>query len=225
MTEKNQIKIYKDLQGENEVWAAKTREVLVKHNICMVNIIGSPGCGKTTLLEKTNSLLAKKLRFAVLEGDVETARDAERLHAQGIRTSQLLTSGACHLEAKLVHYALLDLPLDRLDLVIVENVGNLVCPAEFDIGEHAKIAVLSVTEGEDKPIKYPLLFSEAACILITKTDLLPYLPYKLEACLSFVRQVNADAPIIQVASVKDFGLQTWIDWLIATRNHAQTNPH
>jgi hydrogenase nickel incorporation protein HypB len=225
MTEKNTVKIYKDLQGENEVWAAKTREVLKKNKICMVNIIGSPGCGKTTLLEKSGQSLAKKMRFAVLEGDVETTRDAERLQAQGILSSQLLTSGACHLEAKLVHYALLDLPLDTLDLVIVENVGNLVCPAEFDIGEHAKIAVLSVTEGEDKPIKYPLLFSEAACILITKTDLLPYLPYKLEACLDFIRQVNPSAPIIQAAPLKGLGMQQWIDWLIATKNHAQTDKH
>jgi hydrogenase nickel incorporation protein HypB len=225
MTEKTTVKIYKDLQGQNELWAAKTRIVLQQNKICMVNIIGSPGCGKTTLLEKSGDLLAQKMRFAVLEGDVETARDAERLHARGILSHQLLTSGACHLEAKLVHYALLDLPIKELDLVIVENVGNLVCPAEFDIGEHAKIAVLSVTEGEDKPIKYPLLFSEAACILVTKTDLLPYLPYNLEACIGFIRQVNASAPIIQVSPLNGQGMQEWLDWLIGAHRNAQTSPH
>ncbi|MDD5675732.1 MAG: hydrogenase nickel incorporation protein HypB, partial [Chitinivibrionales bacterium] len=134
--------------------------------------------------------------------------------------SQLFTSGACHLEAKLVHHALLDLPLKDLDLVIVENVGNLVCPAEFDIGEHDKIAVLSVSEGEDKPIKYPLLFTEASLVLITKTDLLPYLPYNLEACLGFVRQVNPAAKIIQISSLKAEGMQQWTDWLLS---HAQTD--
>lgn len=207
------IKVYKDLQGENEVWAAKTRTVLAEKKIGMINIIGSPGCGKTTLLEKIGSLLQARLPFAVLEGDVETTRDAERLDQKGITVSQLLTSGACHLEAKLVHYALLDLPLDTLRLVVVENVGNLVCPAEFDVGEHAKIAVLSVTEGEDKPIKYPLLFSEAKAVLITKTDLLPYIPYDIDACENYIRQVNPSVPIFRLSTLNGVGMQEWLDWL------------
>lgn len=207
------IRVYKDLMGENDRWAAETRSLLRKHNITMINIIGSPGCGKTTLLERTAPGLAGRKRFAVLEGDVETTRDAERLAALNVHVSQLLTSGACHLEAKLVHHALLDLPLDNLDLVIVENVGNLVCPAEFDIGENMKIAVLSVTEGEDKPLKYPLLFRESKVVLLTKTDLLPHLEFNVDRCLGFIRRVNPGLRILQVSARTGAGLSQWLDLL------------
>ncbi len=184
MSELN-IKVYRDLMGANDEWAQKTREVLSQKGLAMLNLIGSPGSGKTTLLENMVERLAGRLSFAVLEGDVETTRDAERLHALGIPVSQLLTGGACHLEAKLVHHALLDLPLDDIDIVIVENVGNLVCPAEFDVGEDAKVAVLSVTEGEDKPMKYPLLFRECGATVVTKTDLLPHVSFDIAFCLNY----------------------------------------
>jgi hydrogenase nickel incorporation protein HypB len=212
-----EIKVYRDLMGANEEWAQKTRDVLKEKNITMVNIIGSPGAGKTALLEKTHALLAPDVRFAVLEGDVETTKDAERLAPLNIPVAQLLTDGACHLEAKLVHYALLDLPLDELDLVIVENVGNLVCPAEFDIGEKVKIAVLSVTEGEDKALKYPLLFREAASVVVSKVDLLPHIPYNLDACLSAIKQINAQAPIFTLSSYKGDGMEAWVKWLKSIR--------
>lgn len=208
-----EIKVYKDLMGANEEWAAKTRDLLAENGLRMLNIIGSPGCGKTALLEKTVSLYGSKLRLAVLEGDVETTRDAERLDALEIPTSQLLTGGACHLEAKLVHHALVDLPLDRIDVVIVENVGNLVCPAEFDVGETAKVAVLSVTEGEDKPLKYPLLFHEAGAVVLTKTDLLPYLSFEMDSCIEFIRRANASAPIFQLSARSGDGMDAWMDWL------------
>jgi len=207
------IKVYKDLMGANDEWAAKTREVLQEKNLRMVNVIGSPGAGKTTLLEGMASRMAGQLRFAVLEGDVETTRDAERLAALNVPVSQLLTGGACHLEAKLVHHALLDLPLDELDMVIVENVGNLVCPAEFDIGEHAKIGVLSVTEGEDKPIKYPLLFQTSKAVVLTKTDLLPHLPFDIEACVGFLKDTNDSAEIFQVSATTGDGMDAWAKWL------------
>jgi hydrogenase nickel incorporation protein HypB len=199
--------------GANEEWAAKTRSLLEEKGILMLNIIGSPGSGKTALLEKTATTMADKLRFAVLEGDVETTRHAERLDALDVPVSQLLTSGACHLEAKLVHHALLDLDLDRLDLVIVENVGNLVCPAEFDVGEHAKVAVLSTTEGEDKPLKYPLLFREARAVLLTKIDLLPHLQYNIDTCLTALRQINPDIPVLQISSVTGTGIDQWTQWI------------
>jgi hydrogenase nickel incorporation protein HypB len=207
------IKVYKDLMGENEKWAAETRKLLAEKNIMMINIIGSPGCGKTTLLERMVHELGGSVKFAVLEGDCETTRDAERIAKLNIEASQLLTKGACHLEAKLVHYALKDLALDDLDMVIVENVGNLVCPAEFDIGELAKIAVLSITEGEDKPKKYPLLFTEAKAVLVSKMDLLPHLDFDIDACLEDIRQVNSEVPIFQVSAKTGDGFTDWLSWL------------
>jgi hydrogenase nickel incorporation protein HypB len=212
MTKLN-IKIYRNLMGANDQWAARTRALLKKHHVIMLNLIGSPGAGKTRLLEKTVRALSKTCRFAVLEGDVETTHDAERLARLGCRVSQLLTGGACHLEAKLVHYALRDLPLKKLDLVVVENVGNLVCPAEFDIGEHAKVAILSVTEGEDKPVKYPTLFREAKAVVLTKMDLLPHLPFNLKTCRAYLRQVNAATPVFQVSAQTGLGMAAWIKWL------------
>ncbi|MFC1498945.1 hydrogenase nickel incorporation protein HypB [Verrucomicrobiota bacterium] len=207
------IKVYKDLMGENEKWAEQTRALLRENNIKMLNLIGSPGAGKTTLLESIADKLSGKMRFAVLEGDVETTRDAERIAALNIPASQLLTNGACHLEAKLVHYALKDLPLNQLDLVIVENVGNMVCPAEFDIGETAKVAVLSVTEGEDKPIKYPLLFREAGSVVMTKTDLLPHIPFNIEVCEDYIRKVNCKIPVFQTSAKSQENMNDWIEWI------------
>lgn len=207
------VKVYKDLMGENEKWAQETRGLLADKHVCMINFIGSPGCGKTTLLERMVSDSERSMRLAVLEGDVETTRDADRIAAMNILASQLLTGGACHLEAKLVHYALKDLPLDELDVVVVENVGNLVCPAEFDIGEMGKIAFLSVTEGEDKPGKYPLLFHEAKAIIITKIDLLPHLDFDMDACLEDARKINGFAPIFQVSAKTGEGLDDWMKWL------------
>ena len=210
------IKVYRDLMGANEEWAEKTRALLQEKSIRMLNLIGSPGCGKTTMLEAASSRLAEKLRIAVLEGDVETTRDAERLAALKIQVSQLLTGGACHLEAKLVHFALKDLSIDKLDLVFVENVGNLVCPAEFDVGEHAKIAFLSVTEGEDKPLKYPLLFRESRAVVLTKTDLLPHLDFDLDTCLKNIAAINAELPVFRISSKSGEGIDDLIEWIIKT---------
>ena len=211
------IKVYRDLMGENEKWAVRTRELLTEKNLKMINIIGSPGCGKTTLLENSAKRLEGKIRFAVLEGDVETTRDAERLHAMNVPVSQLLTGGACHLEAKLVYHALRDLPLDELDVIIVENVGNLVCPAEFDIGEHAKIAALSVTEGEDKPIKYPLLFRESKAVVLTKVDLLPHLTFDIDACVKYIRRINGDIPVMKLSAANGTGMDEWTEYLVRKR--------
>lgn len=210
---RKEIRVYQNLMGENEKWAEKTRQLLKEHQIVMFNFIGSPGCGKTALLERMADTLKGTVRFAVLEGDVETTRDAERLQAKNIVVSQLLTGGSCHLEAKLVYHALADLPLDSLDMVVVENVGNLVCPAEFDIGEHAKLAVLSITEGEEKPLKYPLLFTEASAVILTKTDLLPHLSFDINTCKEHVKRINAHIPIFEISSYTDCGIEKWNEWV------------
>jgi len=207
------IRVYRDLMGANAEWAGKTRRLLDKKGVVMLNLIGSPGSGKTALLERLGSGLSE-FRFAVLEGDLETTRDAERLDRLDVRVSQLLTGGACHLEAKLVHHALRDLPLGELDIVFVENVGNLVCPAEFDIGEAAKVAVLSVTEGEDKPLKYPLLFRQAKAVLLTKSDLLPHIRFNLDECLGFLHSVNPRIRIIKTSALSGEGINEWLGWLL-----------
>jgi hydrogenase nickel incorporation protein HypB len=208
-----EIKVYRDLMGANEEWAAKTRELLAEKGVTMINLIGSPGSGKTTLLEGLHEQLGASLPFAVLEGDVETTKDAERIQALGVPVSQLLSGGSCHLEAKMVYHALLDMDLDRLELVVVENVGNMVCPAEFDIGEHAKIAVLSIAEGDEKPLKYPLLFRESKAVVLTKVDLLPYVPFDMSACRGGIEQIHASLPVFEVSALKGEGLDAFVTWL------------
>lgn len=210
-----EIKVYRDLMGANDEWAARTRALLAEKKLPMINIIGSPGSGKTTLLEATARFSKGRIRFAVLEGDVATTRDAERMNAAGVLSYQLITkgSGTCYLSAKLVHHAVKDLPLDELDLVVVENVGNMICPAEFDIGDNCKIAVLSVTEGEEKPLKYPSLFQGATAVVLTKTDLLPHLSFSLKDCLANIRAVHPGTPVFQMAPSRDTGLDSWFEWL------------
>lgn len=209
-----EIKVYRDLTGENDRWAGEIRELLANHGVRMLNLIGSPGSGKTTLLERMTRPLSGNISMAVLEGDIETTRDAQRLHALGVPVSQLLSGGACHLEARMVYKALCDFDLTGIDLVIVENVGNMVCPAEFDIGEAAKIAVLSVTEGEDKPLKYPLLYREAAAVVITKTDLLPHLETDLAAYLEHLREVNAGLPVFTVSAFSGENMDSLASWIV-----------
>jgi hydrogenase nickel incorporation protein HypB len=212
------FKVYREILGESSRTAEDTRALLAGKNIIMINIIGSPGCGKTSLIERMASDAGPQIRFAVLEGDVETTKDAERLAARNVQVSQLITGGGCHLEAKMVYKALDELDLASVKIVIVENVGNLVCPAEFDIGEHAKVAALSVTEGEDKPLKYPLLFREAKCCIITKTDLLPHLTYDIEKCEAYIREVNATLPIFRISAKTGEGVSRFTEWMMKLGN-------
>lgn len=202
------IDVQKAVMAADQDYARKIQSKLASKGILMINMIGSPGSGKTTLLEKT--LGNYGLRVAVIEGDVETERDAERIRATGAPSIQINTNGGCHLEANWVDSTLDQLPLDDIDVIFVENVGNLVCPAEFDIGEDFKVAISSVPEGPDKPLKYPLLFTEAAAVILTKTDLLPYVEFDEELYWGDVNKLNPKAATVKVSSSKGEGLDAWI---------------
>ncbi len=192
-------------------YAQKIRGEMRKRGILLLNLIGSPGSGKTTLLERT--LVGLDLRCAVIEGDVATDRDARRIQAAGAPCVQINTNGGCHLEANTIDGTLARLPLDDLDVIFVENVGNLVCPAEFDLGEDYKVAVSSLPEGSDKPLKYPLLFSEAGAVVLTKIDLKPYIDFDEALYWDDATRLNPRARRLRVSSVSGEGLQYWLKML------------
>lgn len=203
-----------NLLHANQHLADDNRAHFDKHGIYCVNIMSGPGAGKTSLLEKTLVALKVDWQVAVIEGDMTTQLDAERLRATGVPVVAINTGRACHLDAKMVHGGLHQLGnLDQLDCLIVENVGNLVCPAEFEVGEHCKVALLSITEGEDKPLKYPLMFHEANCIVVTKLDLAPYLDIDLAQLEANLQDVNPKAPVFWISSKTGVGVVDWLRWL------------
>lgn len=207
-----------NLLHANQHLAARNRDRFDAAGVACLNVMSSPGSGKTALLEAALPLLTQDLRIAIVEGDMTTQLDADRLRACGVPVIAINTGRACHLDAKMVNGGLMQLerdfaPLAEFDLVIVENVGNLVCPAEFEVGEHAKVALLSVTEGEDKPLKYPLMFQEADCLLITKTDLAPYLDMDCDRILQNVRQLNPDVDALEVSAKSFAGIESWVHWV------------
>ena len=206
------IKVLKNVLAANDQVASRNREQLAAKKITAINFISAPGAGKTSLLEKTIPAL-KQFRLGVLEGDIATTRDGDRIAKLGVPVVQLLTGGACHLEAPLVQRGLGELNLDALDLVLIENVGNIACPAEFDLGENAKVGILSVTEGHDKPGKYPLLFHEVSALVLNKVDLLPYTNFDYDEFLRDFRKLNANAPIFQVSCRTGQGIGEWTHWL------------
>jgi hydrogenase nickel incorporation protein HypB len=212
------INVMTDVLEANDRIAAANSEVFKKHRNLVVNLMSSPGAGKTTLLEKTAEALKGKLRLGVIAGDIETTRDAERLQKHELPVVQLTTGSACHLDANMVASALPHIDLSKLDILIIENVGNLVCPAEFKLGEDCKIMMLSVTEGDEKPLKYPLMFRESALLLINKIDLLKYTNFKLEEAKANARKVHPDLEIIDISCTTGQGISEWIDW-ISQRYH------
>ncbi|MDZ7804253.1 hydrogenase nickel incorporation protein HypB [Thiohalophilus sp.] len=211
---KSAVTVLQSLLSENDHQAMHNRQHFDKHGVLAINLMSSPGSGKTALLEATIDALADRYRIAVIEGDLETENDAERIRARGVTAIQIATGSACHLDAHMVHDALHQLNLADYDLIFIENVGNLVCPASFDLGHHHNITLLSVTEGDDKPAKYPVMFRAADLMLLTKTDLLAVLddfdPQKAEQCL---RQLANPAPMLSLSATRQQGLEAWFDWL------------
>lgn len=205
------ISVIKKILDKNDHEAAHNRAHFDKHHVLGINLMSSPGSGKTTLLEYLSGMA--DFKFGVVEGDLETNRDADRLIAKGIKAVQIQTGSACHLDAFMVHKGLHDMPLEDIDVCFVENVGNLVCPASYDVGTHLNIVLVSVPEGEDKIIKYPVMFRSADLILITKTDLLPYFEYDIEAEKKEARKLKPNVDILEVSTKDEKSLQRVVDWI------------
>lgn len=216
-TGSQRIDVLESIFAENDVRADFNRKAFENNSVRAVNLMSSPGSGKTTVLEATLDELAGKIAVGVIEGDIATDLDAAKLGGRGAQISLLNTGngfgGECHLDAPMVNRALQGLDLARLDLVIIENVGNLVCPAEFDVGEHAKAMVYSVTEGDDKPLKYPVMFRAVDVVLLNKIDLVPYLEVDIDSYIARVREVNPTATILPVSARTGIGMTDWFDWL------------
>ncbi len=210
--EKKEIQVRADLLGSNKAVAATIREELSQRGILTLNLISSPGAGKTTLLESLASLLLPEYKMAVIEGDIETERDAERIRAQGIPAWQIMTGGACHLEAKMIGKLFPEIP-PELDFLFIENVGNLVCPASFDLGENIRCVLLSTPEGDDKPKKYPKVFTTSDCLIITKTDLVPLLPFDIERAKKEALEINPVLKTFVVSSLSGSGLDEFVEFL------------
>jgi hydrogenase nickel incorporation protein HypB len=199
--------------SENERAAAELRAEFARNKVFAVNLIGSPGSGKTALLERTLESYDTSRRVAVLTGDIQTDADAERLARYGFPVRQITTAGACHLDARMVRRALEGWDLAAIELLFIENVGNLVCPTSYDLGEAHKIVVLSVTEGEEKPLKYPGIFFKADLMAITKVDLLPYVPFQAHVAEANARRIHPDIEIVRVSSMYKTGLDRWLEWI------------
>ena len=211
-----EIKVVRRVLDVNEKMAGQNRKMFTEKGIFVLNVMSSPGSGKTMTLEKTLVRIAPQIKCAVIVGDICTTNDADRLAVSGVPVVQINTDefgGDCHLAAHVIEKAAGGLDLDNIDLLIVENVGNLVCPAEFDIGEDARVVVLSVTEGEDKPVKYPLMFRQCEVALLNKIDLLPYLDYDKDKAIDYIHQVHPDMPIFEISAQTEEGFEPWLEWL------------
>ncbi|TEX49390.1 MAG: hydrogenase accessory protein HypB [Rhodocyclaceae bacterium] len=215
MSQSRMVQIEQDILSKNNVYAAANRKWFDERGIFALNLVSSPGSGKTTLLCKTIELLKDKVAINVVEGDQQTANDAERIRATGVPAIQINTGKGCHLDGHMVGHAMQRLQPKDESLFLIENVGNLVCPAAFDLGEHHKVAILSVTEGEDKPLKYPDMFAAADVMLLNKCDLLPYLEFDANLAEANARRVNPDLVIFRVSATSGDGMRAWLDWIEA----------
>ncbi|WP_040976590.1 hydrogenase nickel incorporation protein HypB [Necropsobacter massiliensis] len=212
-TEQRLLKVEQAVLGKNNRLAEINRSFFAKQHILALNLVSSPGSGKTTLLTVTLNALKDKRACYVIEGDQQTENDAERIRATGVPAIQVNTGKGCHLDAQMIGNALAKLQPQENSLLFIENVGNLVCPSEFDLGEKAKVVILSVTEGEDKPLKYPHMFAAAQLMILNKTDLLPYLNFDVQKCIAYAKRVNPTLEVIQLSAASGEGLSQWLAWL------------
>jgi hydrogenase nickel incorporation protein HypB len=209
------VTVVRDILAANDRLAAENQALFDRHGVRVVNLMSAPGAGKTTLLERTIAALGKERRIGVIEGDIQTSLDAARIERAGAQAVQINTDGACHLDANMIAAAAMQLDLAALDLLVVENVGNLVCPAEFKVGEHAKAMILSLAEGDDKPAKYPLMFHESRVLLINKMDLAPHVDASADRIEETARQINPSIEVLRVSCRTGEGLEGWYRWLRA----------
>ncbi len=209
----HRVELGQKVLSENLRIAAELRERFDEHGVLCLNLISAPGSGKTSLLERTLELLPKNDRVALLTGDIQTENDATRLKRFGFPVQQITTGGTCHLDARMIERHIADWSLEDIDLLFIENVGNLVCPSSYDLGEDAKIVLLSVTEGEDKPLKYPSIFFKSELMILNKIDLLPYVPFNADAAVENARRVHPEIEIVRVSCTTGEGLDLWVNWL------------
>jgi len=209
-----EIQVNAGILSANDRKALENKKVFNEKGILVINVMGSPGAGKTTVLEKTIDSIVGSVRLAVIEGDIYTSKDAQRIEKHGVPVKQINTGGACHLDAGMISKAIGAFELSDLDLLIIENVGNLVCPVEFDLGEDMKIAVLSITEGDDKPMKYPLLFRQSTAVVINKIDLKDFTDIDMDALRRDISLINPDIQVFEVSARTGQGIMDWADWLL-----------
>lgn len=217
LSQSRMVQIEQDILSKNNQYAEANRRYFAEHGILTFNLVSSPGSGKTALLTRTLTDLKSELSLSVIEGDQQTSQDADRIRETGVKALQVNTGKGCHLDGHMIGHALETLKPEEGSVLFIENVGNLVCPAGFDLGEASKVVILSVTEGEDKPIKYPDMFHAADLMLLNKIDLLPYLNFNVEQCMEFARRVNPGIKILPVSATTGEGLETWYQWVRATR--------
>ncbi|BAE50446.1 hydrogenase nickel incorporation protein HypB [Paramagnetospirillum magneticum] len=222
MSQKRIVQIEKDILSHNDDFAGRNRAWLAEHGVFALNLVSSPGSGKTTLLCRTAEALKGRYPLAVIEGDQQTSFDADRIRATGIPAIQVNTGKGCHLDAHMVESAMAKLNVADDSVLFIENVGNLVCPAAFDLGEAYKVAILSVTEGEDKPLKYPDMFHAASMMILNKTDLLPHTDFDVERCIGFARRVNPDIVVLQLSARTGEGFDEWLAWINEGRKRMVT---
>jgi hydrogenase nickel incorporation protein HypB len=221
MSQERMVRIEQDILGYNNEYADRNRGVFQERGVLALNLVSSPGSGKTSLLTATIEQLRGRYPVCVIEGDQQTSNDAERIRATGVPAVQVNTGKGCHLDAHMVGHAVEHLQPPERAVLLIENVGNLVCPSSFDLGEAHKVVILSVTEGEDKPLKYPDMFHEADLMILNKADLLPYLDFDVERCIEYAHRINPDLEVIQLSALRGDGMEVWLDWIDRARGRGQ----